>query len=328
MASLPHLLRAPGTRRQSSTALRHTVSGLALLAGSVSLAALASPVQAQCVEAPANNYTCSGSIDTTQTLNGPTVTIATTPGSTVDTLSNGGGSTFVVNGVGTVAYLDGNASRLAGGGAYFTSDAGDLVIVSNGAIDSDLGLQGLGLETLNGGDINVTWTGHIDNSSGDGVRAIGAGQINLLLSSVTAQDIGIDAHQDGPGGMLQHHPRQAAQREHHHVHHRITLHPTQATTPVAGVPASRPRRQTMSARSVPASPHQAHMSFKICATNYASLFHLARAKAPIRPGELLQLQGSNPPHITSRMGSPASRPSAFLILQKAPTRRVPNVLLQ
>lgn len=201
MATLPHLPLAPGPRRRRYSALRRTASGLALLAGSASLAALASPAQAQCVEAPANNYTCSGSLDTTQTLNGPTVTITTSAGFTVDTLSNGGGSTFAVNGQGTVGYVDGNASRLAGGGAYFTSDAGDLVIVSNGEIDSDLGLQGLGLQTLNGGDINVTWTGHIDNASGDGVRAIGAGQINLLLSSVTAQDIGIDAHQDGPGGI-------------------------------------------------------------------------------------------------------------------------------
>lgn len=198
MASLSHSAVRPKTL---APALRRTASTAALLAGSLGVAALATPASAQCVENPANTYTCSGSLDTTQTLNGPTVTITTSPGFTNDTLSNGGGSTFVVSGVGTVAYVDDYSSRLAGGGAYFTSDTGDLVIVSNGEIDSDLGLQGLGLETLNGGDINVTWTGHIDNSSGDGVRAIGAGQINLLLGSVTAQDIGIDAHQDGPGGI-------------------------------------------------------------------------------------------------------------------------------
>lgn len=198
MASLSHCSARP---RTLAPVLRRTVSTVALLAGSLGVAALATPASAQCVEAPANNYTCSGSLDTTQTLNGPTVTITTAPGFTLDTLSNGGGSTFVVNGVGTVGYVDGNASRLAGGGAYFTSDTGDLIIVSNGEIDSDLGLQGLGLETLNGGDINVTWTGHIDNSSGDGVRAIGTGDISMILGSVTAQDIGIDAHQDGPGGI-------------------------------------------------------------------------------------------------------------------------------
>lgn len=201
MASLLHLFCTPRTRRRRSTGLRRTVSGLALLAGSVSLSALASPVQAQCVENPANVYTCSGSSDTTQTLSGPTVTITTTPGFTVDTLSNGGGSTFIVNGQGIVGYLDQNGSRLAGGGAYFTSDTGDLVIVSNGEIDSDLGLQGLGLQTLNGGDINVTWTGLIDNSSGEGVRATGTGDINLLLSSVHAQDGGIEINQNGPGGV-------------------------------------------------------------------------------------------------------------------------------
>lgn len=201
MASLPYLLRAPDARRRRSTALRRTVSGLALLAGSVSLAAMASPAQAQCAENPANVYTCSGTPDTTQSLTGPTVTITTTPGFTLDTLSNGGGSTFVVNGQGTVGYLDENGSRLAGGGAYFTSDTGDLVLVSNGEIDSDLGLQGLGLETLNGGDINVTWTGHIDNSSGEGVRATGTGDVNLLLSSVHAQDGGVEVSQNGPGGV-------------------------------------------------------------------------------------------------------------------------------
>ena len=200
MASLLHITRASNTRRRSPD-LRRTVSSLALLAGSISLTALASPVSAQCVQNPANVYSCSGAGDTTQSLTGPTVTITTTPGFTIDTLSNGGGSTFVVNAVGTVGYSDQNGSRLAGGGAYFTSDTGDLVIVSNGEIDSDLGLQGLGLETLNGGDINVTWTGHIDNSSGDGVRAIGTGDIGLIIGSVTAQDHGIDAHQNGPGGL-------------------------------------------------------------------------------------------------------------------------------
>jgi outer membrane autotransporter protein len=201
MASLLHINCASLIRRRRSPALRRTVSSLALLAGSMSLTALASPALAQCVENPANVYNCSGAADTTQSLTGPTVTITTTPGFTVDTLSNGGGSTFVVNGVGTVGYSDQNGSRLAGGGAYFTSDNGDLIIFSNGEIDSDLGLQGLGLETLNGGDINVTWTGHIDNSSGDGVRAIGTGDIGLIVGSVTAQDHGIDAHQNGPGGL-------------------------------------------------------------------------------------------------------------------------------
>jgi|GEM_PF-1488688 len=202
MASLLHIFRASDTRRRrSSGALHRTVSGLALLTGTVSLTALVLPAQAQCVQNPANTYNCSGAADTTQGLTGPTVTITTTPGFTIDTLSNGGGSTFVVNGVGTVGYSDQNGSRLAGGGAYFTSDTGDLVIVSNGEIDSDLGLHGIGLETLNGGDINVTWTGHIDNSSGDGVRAIGTGDIGMILGSVTAQDHGIDAHQNGPGGL-------------------------------------------------------------------------------------------------------------------------------
>ncbi|WP_354087566.1 autotransporter domain-containing protein [Brevundimonas faecalis] len=129
------------------------------------------------------------------------MSITTTPGFTVDTISNGGGSSFEVNGQGTVSYIDIEGSRLAGGGAYFTSDAGDLVIVSNGEIDSDLGLQGLGLQTLNGGDINVTWNGHIDNSSGEGVRVTGTGDVNLLLSSVYAQDGGIEINQNGPGGV-------------------------------------------------------------------------------------------------------------------------------
>lgn len=190
---------APGMRRRRSPALRRTVSGLALLAGSFGLAGLATPASAQCVENPANTYTCSGSLDTTQALNGPTVTITTSPGFTLDTLSNGGGSTFVVTGQGTVAYIDENGSRLAGGGAYFTSDTGDLVIVSNGEIDSDLGLEGLRLTTLNGGDINVTWTGHIDNSSGDGVHVTGTGDINMIVSSVTAQDTGIRASLSGSG---------------------------------------------------------------------------------------------------------------------------------
>jgi len=169
--------------------------------GSISLAGIASPAQAQCVENPAEVFTCSGSLDSTQTLNRPTVSITTTPGFTVDTISNGGGSSFEVNGQDSVSYIDLEGSRLAGGGAYFTSGTGDLTIVSNGEIDSDLGLQGLGLATLNGGDINVTWNGHINNSSGEGVRVTGTGEVNLLLSSVYAQDGGIEINQNGPGGV-------------------------------------------------------------------------------------------------------------------------------
>lgn len=189
------------SRSRRSSPLRRSASGLALMIGSVGLMGLASPAQAQCVENPADIYTCSGSLDATQTLTGPTVSITTTPGFTVDTISNGGGSSFEVNGQGTVSYIDIEGSRVAGGGAYFTSDTGDLVIVSNGEIDSDLGLQGLGLQTLNGGDINVTWNGHIDNSSGEGVRVTGTGDVNLLLSSVHAQDGGIEINQNGPGGV-------------------------------------------------------------------------------------------------------------------------------
>ncbi|WP_454890300.1 autotransporter domain-containing protein [Sphingopyxis chilensis] len=181
--------------------LRRTTSGLALMVGSISLAGLVSPAQAQCVENPADVFTCSGSLDETQVLSGPTVSVTTTPAFTVDTISNGGGSSFEVNGQGTVSYIDTEGSRLAGGGAYFTSDTGDLVIVSNGEIDSDLGLQGLGLTTLNGGNVNVTWSGHIDNSSGEGVRVTGTGDVNLLLSSVHAQDGGIEINQNGPGGV-------------------------------------------------------------------------------------------------------------------------------
>jgi outer membrane autotransporter protein len=197
------LLPSPGSpsRRRHPSSLRRTASGLALIVGSMSVLGLASPARAQCVENPADVYTCSGSLDATQGLNGATVSITTTPGFTVDTISNGGGSSFEVNGQGTVSYIDIEGSRLAGGGAYFTSDTGDLVIVSNGDIDSDLGLQGLGLQTLNGGDINVTWNGHIDNSSGEGVRVTGTGDVNLLLSSVYAQDGGIEINQNGPGGV-------------------------------------------------------------------------------------------------------------------------------
>ena len=201
MASLlPHSL-APVSRCRRASTLHRTVSGLALMVGSMSLVGLASPAKAQCVENPANVFTCSGSLDSTQTINRPTVSITTTPGFTVDTISNGGGSSFEVNGQDTVSYIDIEGSRLAGGGAYFSSDMGDLIIVSNGEIDSDLGLQGLGLATANGGDINVTWNGHIDNSSGDGVQVIGTGDVNLLLSSVRAQDRGIEIDQNGPGGV-------------------------------------------------------------------------------------------------------------------------------
>ena len=53
------LLSKGAPRPSSALTLRRTVSSLALLAGSFGLASLATPAAAQCVEAPANVYTCS-----------------------------------------------------------------------------------------------------------------------------------------------------------------------------------------------------------------------------------------------------------------------------
>lgn len=193
--------------RNHARCLRRSTSRLALLAGTVGLAAFSSPAQAQCVEGPPNNFTCSGQTDDPQILAGFDPVVVTTGDFDVDTSNNGNGPALTVTGVGEVSYTDLQASQLQGFGVAFVSigdngpNEGGITAFSDGNIIAD-GTNALRLENAGTGDINVVWEGAITNSGGNGVVAIGevgSSGITLNLAGVTASGNAIDIQNDGSG---------------------------------------------------------------------------------------------------------------------------------
>lgn len=193
--------------RHHACGLRRSTSRLALLAGSVGLAALSSPAQAQCVEGPPNNFTCSGQTDDPQILAGFDPIVVTTGDFDVDTSNNGNGPALTVTGVGEVSYTDLQASQLQGFGVAFVSigdsgvNDGGITAFSDGNIIAD-GTNALRLENAGTGDINVVWDGAITNSGGNGVVAIGevgSTGITLNLAGVTALEDAIIVQNNGSG---------------------------------------------------------------------------------------------------------------------------------
>ncbi|MEG3151537.1 autotransporter domain-containing protein [Sphingomonas sp. ZT3P38] len=187
--------------------LRRSTSRLALLAGTVGLAALSSTAQAQCVEGPPNSFTCSGPTDDPQVLTGLDPVVVTTPGFAVDTTGNGNGLALTVTGDGAVSYTDLQASELQGAGVAFHSTGdnglseGGITVFSDGAIVAS-GTQALQLENAGSGDINVVWNGAITNNAGDGVFAFGesgSSDIALTLGDVLARGDAIAVKYQGSG---------------------------------------------------------------------------------------------------------------------------------
>lgn len=189
--------------------LRRTASTLALLAGSLGLAALSSPALAQCVEGPPNTYTCAGQTVVSQTLVGDDMSAATTAGFAVDTTANGNGLALSMTGDGQISYTDLQASTLTGAGVRFNStgssglDAGSLVIFSDGAIVAD-GAHGLRLDNAGGGDATAVWSGSILNTGGNGVfvrTGVGSGDLGLTVADVQGRDDGVRIDFDGAGSL-------------------------------------------------------------------------------------------------------------------------------
>jgi len=185
------------------------VSGLALLAGSMGLAALATPAVAQCVEGVPGEYSCSGDLQVGQVIVGDDVSASTTAGFMVDTTANGGGLALSMTGAGQITYVDLQTSALTGAGVRFHStggsglDAGSIVVFSDGAIVSD-GNSGLHLENEGGGDLTAVWSGSIFNSSGSGVYVatdFGSGDVSLTVGEVYGTEPGIWMDFDGNGSL-------------------------------------------------------------------------------------------------------------------------------
>lgn len=192
-----------------SGGLRRTVSGLAILTGSIGLASLATPAMAQCVEGPPNTWTCAGQTQTPQILVGDDISAATTAGFAVDTTANGNGLALQMTGDGQITYTDLQASTLTGAGVRFSStggsglDAGSLVIFSDGAIVAT-GANGLRLDNAGGGDTTAVWSGSILNNGGNGVfvrSETGSGDVNLTVADVQGRDDGVRFQFAGGGSL-------------------------------------------------------------------------------------------------------------------------------
>ncbi|WBY09207.1 hypothetical protein PIB19_07665 [Sphingomonas sp. 7/4-4] len=189
---------APGARRRKTCQF-------AALAASVSLAAIASPAWAQCVEGPPNTYTCSGQTNVPQIITADDAKVTTNPGFEVDTSSNGNGLALQVTGDGLISFE--GSPALTGAGVRFSTtgssdlSAGELSIFSNGNILAN-GANALRLDNAGGGDTNALWVGSIVNISGNGVfttSAFGAGDLSLIVDDVSARDDGIRVSYDANG---------------------------------------------------------------------------------------------------------------------------------
>jgi outer membrane autotransporter protein len=193
--------------RNQSCDRRRSTSRLALLAGTVGLAALSSPAQAQCLEGPPSSFTCSGQTDASQILTGLDPIVVTTPDFDVDTSANGNGPALTITGAGDVSYTDLQASQLKGSGVVLVSTGdnglsdGGITAFSDGSIVAD-GTNALRLQNSGSGDINLVWGGAITNMSGDGVVAVGdvgSSGITLNLADVTVRDNAVFVENDGSG---------------------------------------------------------------------------------------------------------------------------------
>ncbi|ATY33809.1 autotransporter domain-containing protein [Sphingomonas psychrotolerans] len=176
---------------------RRTVSRLAALATSASLAAIASPAYAQCVEGPPANFTCAGATDVPQIIVTDDATVTTVPGFSIDASGNGNGLALQVSGDGLISFE--GPGELIGSGVRFSTtgssaaSAGELLVSSNGNILAN-GAIGLGLDNAGGGATSVHWQGSIVNSGGHGIYAgssPGAGDLVLVINEVTARGDGV-----------------------------------------------------------------------------------------------------------------------------------------
>lgn len=198
-------LAPPGPR--SNGAHRRKMSRLAALAASASLAAIASPAYAQCVEGPPSTFACSGQTDVSQVITADDAKVTTNPGFEVDTSNNGNGIALQVTGAGLISFE--GSPDLTGAGARFSTtggsglSAGELSIFSNGNILAN-GANALRLDNSGGGDTTAMWVGSIANIAGNGVfttSALGAGDLFLFVDDVLARDGGIQAQYNGNGSV-------------------------------------------------------------------------------------------------------------------------------
>lgn len=199
-------LASPAPRRKSQ--YRFKASRLAILAASVSFAAIASPAYAQCVEGPPNTYGCSGATDVPQVIVDDDATVAADFGFTVDTSGNGNGIALSVTGNGRISFEGGGSFTGAGVSLATTGSsggsAGEILAFSNADIFAN-GAHGLYLDNGGGGDTTVSWLGTISNTGGDGIFArsdLGAGNLSLIVKDVIATDNGVFVVWSGDGSAV------------------------------------------------------------------------------------------------------------------------------
>jgi hypothetical protein len=199
-------LASPAPRRKG--ARRFKASRLAILAASVSFAAIASPAYAQCVEGPPNTYGCAGATDVSQVIVDDDATVVADPGFAVDTSGNGNGLALSVTGDGRISFEGGESFTGAGVRIATTGSsggsAGEILALSNADIFAN-GAHGLYLDNAGGGDTIVSWLGTISNTGGNGVWAssdLGAGDLSLIVKDVIATDNGVFVVWSGDGSAV------------------------------------------------------------------------------------------------------------------------------
>jgi hypothetical protein len=189
--------------------LRIATSAGALAAGLVLMPA---PVRAQCVPVGpgSDQFDCSGTSTTTQTVITPNADLTTLPGFSIDTTASGGDA-LTVTAAGSLSYSDMEESSLTGlvaglritATGDFAGDAGGVGVITTGPI----GGGQFGIVTANAGTGSTAISAFAEIESGfTGIRATqAAAGLNMSIvvggggASVSGDVAGIEALNDGRG---------------------------------------------------------------------------------------------------------------------------------
>jgi outer membrane autotransporter protein len=188
-----------------------SVSHLALTAalGLAALPAFSTVSWAACDPVGGNQYVCSGTNTTRQTINSPVGTLVTTvPGFIVDTTGSNDGNALEILGGGPKGYTDLNGSVLNGSmlssGLVVDStdpDAGQVVILTNGTIS---GAGGISAGTSGAGaSLSVTASGAVTGRERSAIsvrNGVGSGDISVVTAGpVSGNTLGIEVVNSGIG---------------------------------------------------------------------------------------------------------------------------------
>jgi fibronectin-binding autotransporter adhesin len=149
------------------------------LVTSVFLGGYSRRAYAQCAPSTPGTYDCSGTLTTTQTLNGAPLTVTTDPDFSIDTTGTGG-----------------NALTLVGtGGIDFTNVNGSAITAANTGVDA---------RNVGGGALTITTTGVVTGTNGDGIYArtdSSSTDLTINATDVSGLGYGISADNNGSGAL-------------------------------------------------------------------------------------------------------------------------------